>query len=259
MGVNAVLQGATALGHGPAMNSVATLAGGGDAGPRSGPDFRHVRVWLFDLDNTLYRADCGVFAQIETRMTDYVARFTGLPRDEARILQKSLYRAHGTTLNGLMTLHGADADDYLAYVHDIDLSGLAPDAKLIAAIARLPGKRYVFTNGCRDHAARILDKIGAGHLFDAIWDIRTFDFIPKPDARAYDRIVAEGGFAPDQAAMFDDIAHNLVAARALGMTTVWLNSGSEFSHGGPSAADAPHEHADHETDDLPQFLSSIRI
>jgi putative hydrolase of the HAD superfamily len=221
----------------------------------AGPDFRHVRSWIFDLDNTLYRADCGIFAQIENRMTDYVARFRGLPRDEARRLQKSLYRAHGTTLNGLMTLHGADPDDYLAYVHDIDLAGLAPDPGLIAAVERLPGRRYIFTNGCRDHAARILSKIGMTHLFDVTWDIRTFGFVPKPAPAAYDCVVAAGKFDPQQAAMFDDIAHNLVAAQALGMTTVWLNTGSDFSSGAPLDSEAPH----HETHDLPQFLASIRI
>jgi putative hydrolase of the HAD superfamily len=243
----------------PAMNRLATPAGTKGAGAESGPDFRHVRAWLFDLDNTLYRADCGVFAQIERRMTDYVARFTGLAPREALRLQKSLYRAHGTTLNGLMRLHGADADDYLAYVHDIDLSGLAPDPQLTAAVARLPGRRYVFTNGCRDHARRILARIGGADLFDDIWDIRTLEFTPKPDARAYARVVAAAGLEPAAAAMFDDIAHNLVAARALGMTTVWLNTGAAFSQDGPEAAAMPQDHADHETDDLPQFLTSIRI
>ena len=241
------------------MTTPQPLAHDGDAGPDSGPDFRHVRHWLFDLDNTLYRADCGVFDQIESRMTDYVARLSGLPRAQARVLQKSLYHAHGTTLNGLMRLHGADPDDYLAYVHDIDLSGLVPDPDLNAAVARLPGQRYIFTNGCRDHALRILAKIGMAHLFDAIWDIRTFGFVPKPVAAAYDSVVAAGKLDPHQAAMFDDIAHNLVAARALGMTTVWLDTGSDFSHGGPEASATPQSHADHQTHDLPQFLASIRI
>src|ERR1700742_797848 len=95
------------------------------------PDFRHVTDWIFDLDNTLYRADNGIFAQIETRMTDYVERHTGLPRDQARVLQKALYREHGTTLNGLMREHGVDAEDYLHYVHDIDLGDLGPDARLV--------------------------------------------------------------------------------------------------------------------------------
>jgi putative hydrolase of the HAD superfamily len=237
------------------MSMPRTTTGRTDATTGTTPDFRHVRAWLFDLDNTLYRADCGIFTQIEGRMTDYVARFTGLPRDEARALQKSLYRSHGTTLNGLMRLHGADPDDYLAYVHDIDLSGLTPDAELIAAVERLPGRRAIFTNGCRHHAARILERIGAAHLFPEIWDIRTLGFAPKPDPAAYDRVVAAAGLVPQETAMFDDIAQNLAAAGALGMTTVWLNTGLDFSSGGPQAIEAPQ----HETRDLSQFLHAIRI
>jgi len=239
----------------PAMATPPPASGIPETAPADGPDFRHVRDWLFDLDNTLYRADCGVFAQIEGRMTDYVARFTGLPRDEARALQKSLYRSHGTTLNGLMRLHGADADDYLSYVHDIDLSALAPDARLIAAVTRLPGRRFIFTNGCRHHAGRILDRIGAAHLFDDIWDIRTIGFAPKPDPAAYDHVVAAAGIAPAAAAMFDDIPQNLAAARALGMTTVWLDTGTDFSSGAPQAIEAAH----HRTGDLSGFLDSLRI
>ncbi len=223
-----------------------------DSGP--GPDFRHVRHWLFDLDNTLYRADCGVFAQIESRMTDYVARFLGLPRPQARDLQKSLYRAHGTTLSGLMQLHGADPDDYLAYVHAIDLSALTPDPAMLAALARLPGRRAIFTNGCRHHAMRILERIGAADLFEDIWDIRTFDFVPKPEASAYRAVIAAAALEPQATAMLDDIIHNLVPARALGMTTVWLNTGADFSSGAPVEG-VPH----HETTDLPRFLSSLRI
>lgn len=224
--------------------------------PSDGPDFRHVRHWIFDLDNTLYDAHCGVFAQIERRMTDYVAGFTGLPREEARALQKSLYRQHGTTLNGMMKLHGIAPDDYLDFVHDIDLSALAPDTGLTTAVTRLQGRRYIFTNGCRRHAGRILDRIGLSHLFEEIWDIRTIGFTPKPERAAYDTVVAAAGLAPEEAAMFDDIAHNLAAARALGMTTVWVDAGADFSHGGPLPS---LDHIDHKTDNLTRFLHTIRI
>src|ERR1700748_1595455 len=105
----------------------------------SGPDFRHVTDWIFDLDNTLYRAGNGIFAQIESRMTDYVMAFLKLPREEAFARQKAMYRRYGTTLNGLMREHGAAPDDYLHFVHDIDLSGLQPDAALLVAIEKLPG------------------------------------------------------------------------------------------------------------------------
>jgi putative hydrolase of the HAD superfamily len=227
-------------------------------GTESGPDFRHVKSWIFDLDNTLYRADNGVFGQIESRMTDYVMAFLQLPREAAYARQKDLYRQYGTTLNGLMQEHGATPDDYLHYVHDIDLSDLAPDAELAAAIEKLPGRRFIFTNGCRDHAARILDRLEMAHLFDSVWDIRTIGFKPKPEACAYACVVEAGGVACQEAAMFDDIARNLVPARALGMTTVWLKTDSPWGKDGPLRDVAPSD-IDHQTDDLTQFLHSIRI
>src|SRR5215831_15467926 len=161
-----------------------------DSGPDFHPDFRHVRDWIFDLDNTLYCADNGIFTQIESRMTDYVERFLKLPRDAARVVQKDLYRQYGTTLNGLMREHACNAEEYLAYVHDIDLGDLAADAGLKAALERLPGRRFIFTNGCAHHAARILDRIGLGDMFDAVWDIRSMDFVPKPMREAYVRVLA---------------------------------------------------------------------
>jgi len=232
------------------------------AGP-SGPDFRHVESWIFDLDNTLYRADSGLFAQIESRMTDFVAQVTALERSEARRIQKDLYRQYGTTLCGLMATRGIDPEAYLSYVHDIDLDSLKPDASLARAISKLPGKRYIFTNGCRNHAERILARLELAPLFDQVWDIRTIGFIPKPDRRAYESVVAATGLAPPGAAMFDDIAHNLQAARALGMTTVWLKSALDWSaQAGLGQAEIPVAtpgHIDHETSDLTAFLNTIRI
>jgi len=222
------------------------------------PDFRHVRSWIFDLDNTLYRADNGIFAQIEARMTEYVMAFLKLGREEAYARQKELYRRYGTTLNGLMTEHGAEPDAYLHYVHDIDLSSLGPDPMLAEAITRLPGRRFVFTNGCRDHAARILDRLRMADLFDAVWDIRSMDFAPKPEPRAYASVVAASGVTAASAAMFDDIARNLVPARAMGMTTVWLKTDSPWGKHGP-LMDVAQGDIDHETDNLTQFLNSIRI
>jgi putative hydrolase of the HAD superfamily len=224
----------------------------------SQPDFRHVKSWIFDLDNTLYRANSGIFAQIEARMTDYVMAFLKLSREEAYARQKELYRQYGTTLNGLMHEHGASPEDYLHYVHDIDLSSLAPDSGLTKAIERLPGRHFVFTNGCRDHAGRILERLGMTALFDEVWDIRTMGFQPKPQMAAYQSVVAASGVACGEAAMFDDLPGNLVPARALGMTTIWLKTGAPYGKHGPQTAIAASD-IDHETENLAQFLQSIRI
>jgi putative hydrolase of the HAD superfamily len=225
----------------------------------TGPDFRHVESWIFDLDNTLYPAKTDLFAQIDARMSEFVAGRLGVGLDDARTIQKTYYREHGTTLNGLMRIDGVDPEAYLAFVHDIDLSPLLRDPRLESAVAQLPGKRFIFTNGCRHHAARVLDRLALSHLFDDIWDIRTIEFHPKPDARAYGTVLARAGTPANRAAMFEDAARNLVPAHSLGMTTVWLRNGSVWSKQGPEHPVAAPEHIHHETEDLPQFLHEIRI
>ncbi len=222
------------------------------------PDFRHIRAWIFDLDNTLYRADSNLFAQIDSRMQAYVQRLLKVDAEEARRIQKAYYRDHGTTLTGLIKLHDADPEDFLLDVHDIDLAAIKADMALTEAIAALPGKRFVFTNGCRHHAERILARTGLTDCFEEIWDIRTVAFSPKPLRQAYDRILVHSGVNPAEAAMFEDIARNLVPAHALGMTTVWVKNNSHWSKQGPEFPVAGPENIDYETQDLAHFLKTIR-
>jgi putative hydrolase of the HAD superfamily len=241
------------------FNMTQTSPSGAPIAPEFAPDFTHVRDWIFDLDNTLYHADNGIFAQIDGRMTSFVAGLLSLERDAARQVQKQLYRDHGTTLAGLIAVHHIDPEPYLAFVHDLDLSELHPDPALADALTRLQGRRFVFTNGCRNHAARILERLDMSHLFEAIWDIRTIGFVPKPGRPAYEAVVAEAGLDPAKAAMFDDIARNLVVPHEMGMTTVWLNCQSEWSRQGPDFPVASGEHIDHEIRNLGDFLNKIGI
>ena len=223
------------------------------------PDFRHVAAWIFDLDNTLYRADSDLFAQIDARMGDFVSRLLGVPPDEANRIQKDYYRDHGTTLNGLIKCHNIDPESFLDYVHDIDLSALSPDAALNEAITLLPGKRFVFTNGCRNYAWRVLERVGLSSSIDELWDIRAISFSPKPEMAAYRTVLAQTGVAPGHCSMFEDVARNLVPAHELGMTTVWLNNGSVWSKQGPEYPIAQSHPIDYEIVDLNQFLRTIRI
>ena len=147
-------------------------------------------------------------------------RFLNVDAEEARRIQKAYYRDHGTTLTGLIKLHDADPEEFLAEVHDIDLAAIDVDSRLIESIAALPGKRFVFTNGCRHHAERVLIRTGLTDFFEDIWDIRTTRFTTKPLSQSYDHILAHSGVDPRKAAMFEDISRNLVPAHALGMTRV---------------------------------------
>ena len=228
------------------------------AGP-GGADFRHIEAWIFDLDNTLYPARADLFAQIDARMSAFIRKLFGVDADEAFRIQKAYYRDHGTTLNGLMRVDGIDPEEFLAFVHDIDLSVLAPDPSLERAIARLPGKRIVFTNGCARHAARVLERLSLTAHFDAVWDIRKLGFRPKPDPQSYRTVLSASGVVPAHAAMFEDVARNLVPAHGLGMTTVWLKNGSEWSKQGPEHPRAEPEHIHYEIEDLAEFLHAIKI
>ncbi|MFA5957695.1 pyrimidine 5'-nucleotidase [Hyphomicrobium sp.] len=186
--------------------------------------FDHVDTWIFDLDNTLYPASCDLFAQVDQRMSSFIAKTLGVPREHARHLQKAYYRQFGTTLAGLMKVHKLAPGPFLDYVHDIDLSVVPELPELATAIAALPGRRLIFTNGSRRHAENVAAKLGVLHLFEDICDIAALDYVPKPEREAFDRMLKLHDVPAMRAAMFEDMPHNLEAASTLGMTTVLVHS-----------------------------------
>jgi putative hydrolase of the HAD superfamily len=186
--------------------------------------FDHVHTWIFDLDNTLYPASCNLFAQVDRRMTEYIAKAIGVPREHARHLQKAYYRQFGTTLAGLMQVHKLQPGPFLEYVHDIDVSVVPESPELAAAISALPGRRLIFTNGSRRHAENVAHRLGVLDLFEDICDIAALEYVPKPERAAFDQLLKLHGVAPAQSAMFEDMPHNLEVASDIGMTTVLVHS-----------------------------------
>ncbi len=218
--------------------------------------FGHVDTWVFDLDNTLYPASCRLFDQIDVRMGEFVARLLKVDYAEAKRLQKQLFYKHGTTLRGLMVEHGVSPDGFLDYVHDIDHAPVPANPQLDQALHALPGRKLIFTNGTVRHAEKILARIGITHHFGDIFDIVHANFVPKPDGAPYRRFVEKTGIAPRSSAMFEDIARNLEAPHALGMTTVLVTSPDNHDAAYLNGDDKqPHVH--HVTDDLAGFLSGI--
>jgi putative hydrolase of the HAD superfamily len=216
------------------------------------PALAHIRAWIFDLDNTLYPASADLFGLMDVRMTGYVARTLGLDDlVEARRIQKSYFQQHGTTMAGLMADHAIDPHHYLADVHDIDLGVLAEDRRLAGLIARLPGRKLIFTNGDAPYAQRVLDKLGLGTSFEAIHDIHACAYRPKPSAESYSSMIAAFGIDPHASVFVEDMARNLAPAKALGMTTVWIDNGSEQGH------DADRSFVDHTITDLADWLHSL--
>ncbi len=200
--------------------------------PRYCSRFGLVDHWIFDLDNCLYPASSNLFELIDERMGAYIQRLTGCDAIEAKRVQKAHFHDHGTTLAGLMMQHGVDPHDFLADVHDIPLDRIAPDARLVAALGRLPGRKIVFTNGDEPYARRVLAALGIEAQFDGLHDIHAAALRPKPDSHGYHRLLDRFGIDPARAAMVEDMAQNLRPAKMLGMATVWVDNGSERGNHG---------------------------
>jgi len=223
--------------------------------PRIVTPIDHLDTWLFDLDNTLYPATSNLFPQIDARMKAFIARFLHVPEDEAFRIQKAYYREFGTTLRGLMLRHGLEPDTFLDFVHDIDHSVLDHDPRMDAALAALPGRKLVFTNGSEAHAVKTLERLGLSHHFESIFDIKAADYIPKPQPATYGKLTSRLGVDPRRAAFFEDSHLNLKPAAEIGMTTVLVRSGPDHA---PLAMtpDTDLAHCHHITDDLPAWLTA---
>lgn len=209
-------------------------------------------VLIFDLDNTLYPAACDLFSQVSDLIGKYVRETLKLEPDAAYRVQKDYFHRYGTTLRGLMTEHDVDPADYLAKVHDIDLSVVDPAPDLASALEDLPGRKLIFTNASRGHAERVMGRLGIADRFETIFDIVDADYIPKPQQQPYDRLLARDGIDPTRAVYFEDMAKNLLPAKDMGMTTVWVHTDLEWAQNG---RDDPR--IDHETNDIVGFLRNL--
>lgn len=234
-----------------------TTAAADTSSPRRG--FAAVDTWIFDLDNTLYPSECNLFAQVDKRMGEFIVRLLGVEQPEAKRLQKQYYYDHGTTLAGLMTVHGIDPQSFLDYVHDIDYSPVTAAPDLVAAMSALTGRKLIFTNGSRRHAESVAGRLGITGLIDGIFDITDAAYVPKPKLPAYERFLVSHGIDPVRSAMFEDLPMNLEAPHRLGMTTVLVHS---IMTDHPIYAEikrwtTPPDYVHHMTEDLTAFLRRL--
>ena len=221
--------------------------------------FADTEAWIFDLDNTLYPRSSNLFHQVDERIRMYVRKLLNVDEAEAEHIQKTFYREHGTTLRGLMLKHSVDPDDFLAFVHDIDHSVVKPDPALGAAILRLPGKKYIFTNGSRGHAEKVAARLGFPTHFTDIFDIVDANLVPKPERETYDRFITRFGVTPEHGVMVEDLTRNLIVPKSIGMTTVLVvpPGTREVFHDEWEYEGRDDDHIDFVTDDLARFLGDV--
>ena len=211
-------------------------------------DLSHVSAWVFDMDDTLYPREQGLMQLVQARINAYVVEAVGLDPLSARVLQRQFLDEHGTTLAGLMANYTIDPAHFLHDVHDVPMDSLEPNPRLVEQLIRLPGRRLVFTNGARDYADRVLDRLGVTACFDGVFTIEDADLTPKPAPSTFRHFIERYGFDPHRAAFFEDTPRNLEPAKALGMTTVLIGDG----HGRPLG-----DHIDHIAPDLLDFLTDL--
>ena len=213
-----------------------------------------INTWIFDLDNTLYSADSGIFQQVHKLMGEFISKNLNLGIEEAKKLQAKYYKQHGTTLRGLMDNHGIEADYFLDEVHRLDYSIVSSNKLLNKELQKLEGRKIIYTNANKKHAIDVLHRIDLTNFFDEIFDIKMANYIPKPELKPYQQIIDLYNINPNTSAMFDDIAKNLVPAKKVKFTSVWIDAGYEnFS----DDIEASKEFIDFQTTDLSLFLKDV--
>ena len=183
-----------------------------------------IKYWLFDLDNTLYSGQTKVFDQVDKKMSSFISKKLNVNLEEAKKIQKDYFQKYSTTLTGMIKHHKIDANEFLDFVHDVNLDFLHQDKGLENELSKIRGKKIIFTNGSKAHAANVTKKIGIDKLFDGVFDIVESNFIPKPSIEAYKILIEKYKIEPQYCILVEDIARNLKPAYELGMKTVWIKN-----------------------------------
>ena len=215
---------------------------------------KSIKYWIFDLDNTLYSGKTKVFEQVDKKMSKYISDKLNIGIGEARKIQKNYFHEYNTTLNGMIKNHKINANEFLDFVHDINIDFLKKDKKLADELEKLEGKKIIFTNGSRKHALNVTSKIGINQYFDGIFDIVDSDFIPKPSMEPYKKLVEKHKIDPKLSVLVEDIARNLKPAYEMGMKTVWIENDEPWSK---EFSDS--NFVNYKTNNLSEFLEKINL
>ena len=213
-----------------------------------------IKYWIFDLDNTLYSGQTKVFSEVDKKMSSFISEKFNVDLIEAKKIQKEYFHEYGTTLSGLMKKKNVDPNEFLEFVHNIDISWLPKDKFLREELIKIKEKKYIFSNGSHAHIENVTNQLGINGLFNGAFDITDGDFIPKPHLEPYKKLIDKFELDPEQSILIEDIAHNLEQAKNLGMKTCWLKNDEAFAK-----KDADKAYIDYKINNLPSFLQKINI
>ena len=217
-------------------------------------ELKNIKNILFDLDGVLYQDLEAVFGQVSKKMTKYISNKLNLSLEKAKELQTNYFHKYNTSLNGLMIHHDIKPEDFLKYVHDIDLSFMKKDLVLRNELENLNIKKFIFTNGSKEHAKNITKHLGINDLFDGLFDIVDAEFSPKPTAKAFDLMIKKFEINPKETLYIEDIAKNLSIGKERGAITAWLINDEYWGK-----KESDKEFIDYKIENLSLFLKEIRL
>ena len=222
---------------------------------------KEMKYLLLDLDGVCYGSHNGyplekVFGLVSKRMTLFIQEKLGLDEKKAEELQTNYFYKYNTSLNGLMLHHNVIGDEFLKYVHDIDISFMKEDKIMRNELENLNMEKFIFTNGSAEHAQNILTRLGIYDLFgkEKVFDIKDAGYVPKPEAQTFDLMVKKFGINPKETIYIEDIAKNLSIGFERGCTTVWLINDEHFGK-----IDSDKDYISHKIENLSLFLKEIRL
>ena len=217
-------------------------------------ELTEIKYWIFDLDNTLYSGQTKVFSEVDKKMSSFISKKFNIDLVEAKKIQKEYFYEYGTTLSGLMKNRNVDPNEFLEFVHDIDISWLPKDEHLKEELIKIKEKKYIFSNGSHAHIKNVTNQLGIYGLFDGAFDITDANFVTKPHLEPYKKIIEKFKLDPKKSILIEDIAHNLEQAKNLGMKTCWLENDETFAK-----KDANKPYIDYKINNLPSFLQKINV
>ena len=215
---------------------------------------KNIKNILFDCDGVLYNDLKAVFGQVSKRMTNYISKKLNLDIKKAKELQTNYFHKYNTSLNGLMIHHDIPPEDFLKDVHNIDLTFMKKDLFLREILGSLNLKKFIFTNGSKEHVENIIKHLGIDDLFDGIFDIVDAGFHPKPEAKAFDLMINKFNIDPKETLYIEDIAKNLSIAKNRGSTTAWLINDEYWGK-----KESDKDFIDYKIENLSLFLKEIRL
>ena len=215
---------------------------------------KNIKNILFDCDGVLYQDLEAVFGQVSKKMTEYISKKLNLDLKVAKELQRSYFHKYDTSLNGLMIHHNIPPREFLDYVHDIDLSFLEKDKTLRNELESTNLRKFVFTNGSKEHVKNITTSLGIDDQFENVFDIVDAKYNPKPAAKAFDLMLEKFKIDPNETLYIEDIAKNLSIGKERGAITAWLINNEYWGK-----KESDKDYIDYKIENLSLFLKEIRL